>query len=80
MVRHVHLGHGAGLYRSRAPASDAYLVCERCAGVARSTRRSCAGVRAEIREVTGYDAHFGHFPIHGLCRRAPRRRESGRRR
>jgi hypothetical protein len=39
-----------------------------------------AGARAEIRRATGYEAHFDHFPIHGLCPActAPARRRSGR--
>lgn len=33
VVRHVHVGHGAGLYHLASPGEHEYLVCERCAAV-----------------------------------------------
>ena len=67
LVQHVHLGHGAGRY-VRAGREREYLVCERC-----DVRRPVApeqldGVRLAVREATGFEARFSHFPIVGLCR------------
>jgi Fur family ferric uptake transcriptional regulator len=67
IVRHVHVGHGAGLYHLAGRGEEGYLVCERCAAVAGIDARRLETVRAEIRRVAGFDAHFDHFPIHGLC-------------
>ena len=67
IVRHVHVGHGAGLYHLAGRGGDAYLVCERCAAVTGIDAARLEQVRAEIRRVAGFDAHFDHFPIHGLC-------------
>ena len=67
IVRHVHLGHGAGLYQLAGAGEEAYLVCERCAGVTRIDAAQLRRVRREIEKASGFHAHFDHFPIHGLC-------------
>ncbi len=67
VVRHVHLGHGAGLYQLAGAGEHAYLVCERCAGVTRLDAARMRRVRTEIEKASGFRAHFDHFPIHGLC-------------
>ena len=67
IVRHVHVGHGAGLYHLAGRGEEAYLVCEHCGAVTGIDAARLAPVRAEIRRVAGFDAHFDHFPIHGLC-------------
>jgi Fe2+ or Zn2+ uptake regulation protein len=67
-VRHVHVGHGAGLYALAGAREQAHLVCERCGRLATVDTTALARARAEIRRIAGYDAHFDHFPIHGLCR------------
>jgi Fur family transcriptional regulator, ferric uptake regulator len=72
VVRHVHLGHGAGVYGLARGGERDYLVCERCGRVSEIEPRKLARVRAEIRKVTGYEPRFSHFPIHGLCRRCAR--------
>lgn len=63
-VRHVHLGHGPGLY---ALETREYLVCEVCDGVTAVAPHRLDGVRASIRETFDFDARFGHFPILGVC-------------
>jgi Fur family ferric uptake transcriptional regulator len=73
VVRHVHLGHGAGLYALAAPAGREYLVCERCGRVSSVDASRLAGAREEIKRATGHAAHFDHFPIHGLCGRCAQR-------
>jgi Fur family transcriptional regulator, ferric uptake regulator len=67
IVRHAHVGHGAGLYQLASGGEDAYLVCERCAGITRLDAERLRRVRIEIEEASGFHAHFDHFPIHGLC-------------
>ena len=67
LVSHVHRGHGPGLYALRDRTESEYLECERC-GAFRAVRRSVlAPTRAAIREATGFEARFSHFPIMGLC-------------
>lgn len=63
-VRHVHLGHGPGLY---ALESREYLVCEVCDAVTRVAPAQLDAVRAEIRSAFGFRARFDHFPILGVC-------------
>jgi Fur family ferric uptake transcriptional regulator len=66
LVRHMHLGHGPGLY---APASDddEYVACERCGRSEAVARDVLADVRAAVRKAVGYEPRFSHFPLTGLC-------------
>ena len=66
LVRHMHLGHGPGLY-ALAGAAQEYLVCESCDAMLAVDPPQLDGVRAAIHETFGYEASFGHFPIVGLC-------------
>lgn len=66
LVRHVHLGHGPGLYALAAPEHE-YLVCESCHAVRSVAREELDEVRAHVREQFGYEARFTHFPLVGLC-------------
>ncbi len=66
LVRHVHLGHGPGLYALAGPARE-YLVCESCDAVRAVEASELDGVRQEIRDSFGWEARFSHFPIVGLC-------------
>ena len=66
LVRHVHLGHGPGLYELARSAQE-YLVCESCDAVVAVDPGQLDEVRALLRERFGYEARFGHFPIVGLC-------------
>jgi Fur family ferric uptake transcriptional regulator len=67
LVRHVHLGHGPGLYALASQADREYLVCEACDRIRAVPSADLADVRLVIRERFGYEARFGHFPIVGLC-------------
>ncbi len=69
VVRHVHLGHGPGLYALEGAAEREYLVCERCNRVDTVRSEQLAPVRSAIRDRFGYEARFCHFPIVGLCAR-----------
>lgn len=67
LVTHVHLGHGPGRYALADRVERDFVECERC-GAVRGLRPSVlAEVRAAVREATGYDPRFDHFPIVGLC-------------
>jgi Fur family ferric uptake transcriptional regulator len=67
VVRHVHLGHGPGLYSLIGSGGREYLVCERCGRTLAVEPRQLDGVRNSIRRRFGYDVRFSHFPITGLC-------------
>jgi Fur family ferric uptake transcriptional regulator len=69
VVRHVHVGHGPGLYALESGTEREYLVCERCSRVDTVDAERLDRARAEIRKQFGYEARFSHFPIVGLCRR-----------
>lgn len=66
LVRHMHLGHGPGLY---APAAqdDEYVACERCGRSEAVARDVLREVRAAVRAAVGYEPRFTHFPLTGLC-------------
>jgi Fur family ferric uptake transcriptional regulator len=66
-VRHVHLGHGPGLYVLTGGTEREYLVCERCHEVTEVEAHQLDPLRREIRERFGHEARFSHFPIVGLC-------------
>jgi Fur family transcriptional regulator, ferric uptake regulator len=67
VVTHVHVGHGAGLYVLARGEAREYLVCERCGRVTTVAPAQLDAVRAVVRDTFGYEARFGHFPMHGLC-------------
>lgn len=67
VVRHVHVGHGPGLYALEGDTPREYLVCERCDRVDTVAADRLDRVRGEIRAEIGYEARFSHFPIMGLC-------------
>lgn len=67
VVRHVHIGHGPGLYALTGPEEHEYLACERCGSVTRVASDRLDPVREQIRERFGYEVRFSHFPMLGLC-------------
>lgn len=69
MVRHVHIGHGPGLYALVSEDDPTYLVCEACGRLDRLPADEAARIRGQISSATGFQAHFTHFPILGLCAR-----------
>jgi Fur family transcriptional regulator, ferric uptake regulator len=69
LVRHFHLGHGAGLYARTNGGVREYLVCESCKTVRQVDPAELDAVREEVRTRFGYRASFTHFPIVGLCPR-----------
>ena len=67
VVRHIHVGHGPGVYGLLSHGEREYLVCEACGKVTPADAEQLDRVRAVIREQFGYEARFTHFPIHGRC-------------
>jgi Fur family transcriptional regulator, ferric uptake regulator len=67
LVRHVHLGHGAGRYALARDHESEYVLCEACGDARALAPAELDGVRAAVREATGLDARFSHFPIVGVC-------------
>jgi Fur family ferric uptake transcriptional regulator len=67
LVRHLHLGHGPGLYVLTGRDDAEYLYCERCNKVTSVAPAELDSVRLQIRERFGHRARFTHFAIVGLC-------------
>ena len=68
LVRHVHFGHGAGLYELSRAQRREYAVCERCQAVTSVPAHELDSLRQGLDQVLGVEPHFSHFPIVGLCR------------
>jgi Fur family ferric uptake transcriptional regulator len=66
LVRHLHLGHGPGLY-ALAGEERELLLCESCFRYVAVEPELLDGVRAALAESTGWQARFSHFPLTGLC-------------
>ena len=78
LIRHVHLGHGPGLYVLLGCDEVEYLYCDRCARVTPVPAPRLDQVRREIKKEFGYEARFTHFAIVGLCEQcADQARPSG---
>ena len=67
LVRHVHLGHGPGLYALRGRGEREYLYCERCGAVKALQISELDALRQRISEHYGYQTRFNHFAIVGTC-------------
>ncbi len=67
IVRHVHLGHGPGLYVLLGGDEVEYLYCEGCAKVTPVASDRLEPVRQSIRDTFGYETRFTHFAIVGQC-------------
>lgn len=67
IVRHVHIGHGPGLYVLAGRDLREFVACESCGAFSALAPERLDGVRAAVRAACGYEARFSHFPIVGLC-------------
>jgi Fur family transcriptional regulator, ferric uptake regulator len=67
LIRHVHLGHGPGLYVLLGADEVEYLYCDRCAKVTSVAPDQLESVHRSIREQFGYETRFTHFAIVGIC-------------
>ena len=68
LIRHVHLGHGPGLYVLVGRGEREYLYCERCRRVRALPPRELDPVRSLVEERYGYRTRFTHFALVGTCR------------
>jgi Fur family ferric uptake transcriptional regulator len=66
LVRHVHLGHGPGLYQPAGRPRE-FVLCESCGEASPLQPAALERVREAVLEAVGYRARFTHFPIAGLC-------------
>ena len=76
LVRHFHAGHGPGRYVLEGAGDREYLSCESCGALESVEPSSLDGVRKVVRELSGFEARFSHFPIVGLCKRCAREQRS----
>jgi Fe2+ or Zn2+ uptake regulation protein len=67
LVRHVHFGHGPGLYALVGAEECEYLSCDRCGAHLAVSPAALDGVRGALREALGWEARFTHFPVVGAC-------------
>lgn len=67
LVRHFHLGHGAGRYALASARELEFVTCELCGAFAAVPPGRLDGVRDLIEQELGYRARFAHFPIVGTC-------------
>jgi Fur family transcriptional regulator, ferric uptake regulator len=67
LVRHVHLGHGPGMYTLAGRAESEFVTCERCGAFEPVAPARLDAVRALIEQELGYRPRFTHFPIVGVC-------------
>ena len=75
LVRHVHFGHGPGLYALAGAGEREYLSCERCGAHLAVPPAALDGVRGALREAFGWEARFTHFPVVGACPACARNEE-----
>lgn len=74
LVRHVHLGHGPGLYVLVGRGEREHLYCEGCGAVRTLDPEQLDPLRDAVREQFGFEVRFTHFPIVGLCPRCDAKR------
>jgi Fur family ferric uptake transcriptional regulator len=67
LVRHVHVGHGPGMYALAHRSSAGYAACDRCGRHAALAPDALATVQAAVLAATGFTTDFTHFPIVGRC-------------
>jgi Fur family ferric uptake transcriptional regulator len=67
VVRHVHLGHGPGLYMLIGSGEKEFLLCERCERVTTVEPSDLDPIRDAIVERFGHHVRFTHFPVVGVC-------------
>jgi Fur family transcriptional regulator, ferric uptake regulator len=67
LVRHVHLGHGPGLYAPAGRREAEFVLCSRCHAFRELDAGEAEQVHDAILQVTGHAARFSHFPLVGVC-------------
>ena len=66
-MRHVHLGHGPGLYALATQTEMEFVTCETLRRLQAVDPARLDAARALIERELGYRARFTHFPIVGVC-------------
>ena len=74
LIRHVHLGHGPGLYARSGLGPREYLLCDSCGAHLAVDPAELDDVRRLIRTRFAYEARFTHFPVSGLCPKCAKER------
>ena len=74
LVRHFHAGHGPGRHVLEGLGDREYLACESCGALESVEPAALDGVRDAVRDLSGFEARFSHFPIVGLCARCVQKR------
>jgi Fur family ferric uptake transcriptional regulator len=67
LVRHVHLGHGPGLYAPAGRTQAEFVLCGRCRAFRAMAPDEARRVREAIVSITGHAPRFSHFPLVGVC-------------
>lgn len=67
VVRHLHAGHGPGLYVLESDTERGYLACESCDRITTLQGAELGAMRSGILATSGFDADLSHFPLVGLC-------------
>ena len=67
LTRHVHLGHGPGLYALVGRDDGEYLYCERCGKLTVLAPDQLAEIREDVERRFGHHPRFTHFAMVGLC-------------
>ena len=67
LVEHVHVAHGPGRYVLTGRGGEGWIACEGCHELQPLARDQAAPLRAAIREATGHEPAFGHFPLVVRC-------------
>ena len=74
LARHVHLGHGPGLYALSCRGEREYLFCDRGGEVRALAPADLDPVRTAVGDAAGYEVAFTHFALVGRCARCSRER------
>jgi len=67
LVRHVHIGHGPGLYAPAGRTEAEFVLCSRCHAFRAMDVDEADRVHEAIVAITGHAARFSHFPLVGVC-------------
>lgn len=67
LTRHVHLGHGPGLYALIGRDDGEYLYCDQCGKITRLDPGELEPVHVHLKDRFGHTARFTHFAIVGVC-------------
>jgi Fur family transcriptional regulator, ferric uptake regulator len=67
VVRHVHVGHGPGLYALAGRHEAGYVACDRCGRRVVLEGDALDAVGDAVRAACGFACAFDHFPLVGRC-------------